>query len=152
MFTLCNCHKFCNMQQYDDVITWKYLRHYWPFVRGIQQSPAWAWGRWCFLWCQPQLAAEETVDLPVIWDTMMLMWCHCDANGQYARRWSCLEIFIYGLKKVSYENWWCFLWCQPEQAVEHTVDVFVAMAISDLKLKRNSFNAIMKIVWECDLI
>ena len=34
---------FMNMVQYnedqDDVIKWKYFPHYWPFVRGIHQSP-----------------------------------------------------------------------------------------------------------------
>ena len=24
---------------HDDVIKWKYFPHYWPFVRGIHQSP-----------------------------------------------------------------------------------------------------------------
>ena len=37
-------------------------------------------GVWCFLCCHPEQAAEQTVNLPVIWDTMMLMWHHCNAE------------------------------------------------------------------------
>ena len=36
----------------------------------------------CFLFCQSQQTVESAVKLMVIWDTMILMWCHCD--------WDCL--------------------------------------------------------------
>ena len=32
---------------------------------------------WCFLWCQPERAVEQTIKLPVIWEAMTLMWCRC---------------------------------------------------------------------------
>ena len=30
-----------------------------------------------FLWCSPEQAIGQTVELPVIWDTMISMWCYC---------------------------------------------------------------------------
>ena len=39
---------------------------------------------WCFLCCQPKQTLEPTIQLPVIWDTMMLMWwqgCWWPGNG-----------------------------------------------------------------------
>ena len=32
------------------------------------------------LCCHPEQAFEQTVNLPVIWDAMMLMWHHCNAE------------------------------------------------------------------------
>ena len=34
-------------------------------------------GLWCFPWCVPEITAEQFVELPVIWDAMMVMWRHC---------------------------------------------------------------------------
>ena len=31
-------------------------------------------GFWCFICCQPEQVVEQTVELPVIWDMMMLMY------------------------------------------------------------------------------
>ena len=31
---------------------------------------------WCFLWCVPEQMVEQTLELLVIWDAMMSMWCH----------------------------------------------------------------------------
>ena len=31
---------------------------------------------WCFLWCDPEQIVEQTIDIPVIWDTMTLAWRH----------------------------------------------------------------------------
>ena len=40
-------------------------------------------GLWCFLWCWPTpQMVEQTVKLPLIWDAIMLMWCHY--SGLYA--------------------------------------------------------------------
>ena len=40
---------------HDDVIKWKHYLRYWPFFRGIHQSPA---GFWCFLWFAPEQTVE----------------------------------------------------------------------------------------------
>ena len=39
----------------------------------------------CFFWCSPEKGVEQTVQLPVIWDTMMLMWRHGN-HGTYMER------------------------------------------------------------------
>ena len=33
---------------------------------------------WCFLWCWPEKAVEQTVDKVMIWDAITLIWCHCN--------------------------------------------------------------------------
>ena len=33
---------------------------------------------WSFLCCWPQQAVEQMMWLPLIWDAMILMWCHCN--------------------------------------------------------------------------
>ena len=33
---------------------------------------------WCFLWCVPKQTVEHTMYAPVIWDTTMSMWRHCN--------------------------------------------------------------------------
>ena len=40
---------------------------------------------WHFLCCWPELGVEQIVDLPVIWDAMMLMWCHCNKLSTYCQ-------------------------------------------------------------------
>ena len=35
---------------------------------------------WCFLCWRLKRAVEQIVNLPVIWDTMTLMWHHCNAE------------------------------------------------------------------------
>ena len=37
--------------------------------------------RWYFLWCYPEQAVEQTIDFPVIWDAMPLIWCHWNNYG-----------------------------------------------------------------------
>ena len=41
---------------HDDVIPWKHFPRYWPFERGIHQSPV------GFLWCKIKQTVEQTVD------------------------------------------------------------------------------------------
>ena len=79
------CISFCNVI-HDDVIKWKHLPCYWPFVRWIH--------RWntltiasdaellCFLWSGPGKTVEQTLETSVIWNAIALMvmslWCpHC---------------------------------------------------------------------------
>ena len=64
---------------HDDVIKWKNLPRYWPFVWGIHRSPVnsphkgqWR-GVWCFLWSAPEPTMEQTIETPVIWDAIALI-------------------------------------------------------------------------------
>ena len=51
------CHSVLMSQLHDDVIKWKHLTRYWPFVRGKFTGQRWVphtkasdAERWCFLW------------------------------------------------------------------------------------------------------
>ena len=35
---------------------------------------------WCYLWSMPEQKVEQTVEMPVIWDNMEVMWRHCNAD------------------------------------------------------------------------
>ena len=65
--------------KHDDVITWKHIPHYWPFVRGIHRPPmdsphkGWWLGVWCFLWSAPEQTVEQKIETPVIWDTIAVI-------------------------------------------------------------------------------
>ena len=52
-------------------MTWTYFPHYWPFVWRIHGSPHNGSVMWIFL---ISLIIAKSNQLPVIWDTMMLMW------------------------------------------------------------------------------
>ena len=64
---------------HDDVIKWKPCSRYWPFVRGIHWWPVKSphqhqWLElWCFLWSGHVPTVEQTMETPVIWDTMALI-------------------------------------------------------------------------------
>ena len=55
--------------------------HHWPFCVGtpllsggsLSQNASKA-ELWWFWWCEPEHTVEQTVDRPVIWDAMMLLW------------------------------------------------------------------------------
>ena len=53
-----------------------------PFVRGIHQSPVGSLHKasnaelWSFLWFASEQTVAQTIDTPVIWETITL-WCHC---------------------------------------------------------------------------
>ena len=79
----------CCIAVHDEVVTWKHFLHYWPFVRRIHQSlldstslldsPSIRWMMWsfdAFLCYMPERTVEHTVELPLIWNIMMLMWHH----------------------------------------------------------------------------
>ena len=70
------------------VLTGKTFPHYFPFVRGIHWfvSGIHQWvpltrGQWCgalmFSLLFAEKAADQSVELPVIWDVMKLAWDHC---------------------------------------------------------------------------
>ena len=64
---------------HDDVIKWKHFPHYWPFVKGthwsLVDSPH--KGQWrgalMFLWSAPEQTFEQTIEMPVIWDSITLI-------------------------------------------------------------------------------
>ena len=59
---------------HDDVIKWKHFPRYWPFVRGIHRwiplTKASDEKLWCFRWSPPEQTVEQTIETPVIWDTI----------------------------------------------------------------------------------
>ena len=68
--------------------TRKHFPSYWPLVKGSHQSPVHFPDQWpgfhgffvvVFL-CQPKQTTEKSDELPVIWDTMTIMWCHSKAD------------------------------------------------------------------------
>ena len=69
---------------HDDAITWKCFPRYWPFVRGIHRwlvvplTKARCMVLWCFVWYMPELMVEQTVELLVIWDAILIIWCPCN--------------------------------------------------------------------------
>ena len=73
----------------DDVIKWKHFPHYWPFVWGI---PGHRWiplikasdaELWCFLWSAPEQTVELTIEMPVIWDAIVLIITSLHHPGSY---------------------------------------------------------------------
>ena len=52
----------------DDIMTWKHIPHYWPFVRGIHQSPMISPDKGLIIQClfQPEQTVEPTAKLLVI--------------------------------------------------------------------------------------
>ena len=62
-----------------------------PFVRGIHRSPVDSPHKgpvmqtiWHFLCCKPEQAVEHIIQLPVIGDAEMLMWCHSNRFTEYS--------------------------------------------------------------------
>ena len=64
---------------------WKHFPNYWAFVRGIHRPPVDSphKGQWwraltfslMYVWTNDWVS---TGIVPVIWDAVMFMWCHCD--------------------------------------------------------------------------
>ena len=88
---------------YEDVMTWKGFAHYWSFVRGIRCSLVGSVEKrarnvmlWYFQCCKTEQAVQQSVELAVILDAMMVTWHHCD-------RYICSrEIWV----KVSLDDPW----------------------------------------------
>ena len=53
---------------------------------------------WCILCSYNEQTVEQTVDLSVIWDAMILIWCHCNGGGNNG-----LNTIIH----LRVRNWWC---------------------------------------------
>ena len=66
----------CNL---DDIIKWKHLPRYWPFVREIHRSPVDPLTKasdaklWRFIWFGPKQMVEQTMKTSVIWDAIALI-------------------------------------------------------------------------------
>ena len=88
---------------------WKHFPQYWPFVRVIHQwtkdstdkRPSNA-GLWCFLCCNMEQAVGHTVELPIIWCAMALMWCHIMRIFQ-PKHYEL--IFLNNISKVKLQIW-----------------------------------------------
>ena len=61
------------------LIKWKHFPHYWPIVGGttsnrwIPLTKASDTELWCFLWSAIEQMIEQTIKIPVIWDTIILI-------------------------------------------------------------------------------
>ena len=70
---------FIVIHSHDDVIKWKYLPRYWPFVRRTHRSLVDSLTKasdaelWCFLLSAPEQTVELTFETPVIWDAIALI-------------------------------------------------------------------------------
>ena len=72
------CMKFIKSWFHDDVIKWKHFPCYWPFVRGTHRSPVGSphKSQWCgalFFLSVPEQTADQTINMPAIWDTIVLI-------------------------------------------------------------------------------
>ena len=56
-----------------------------PVTGGFPSQRASNVDLWYFLCCQPEQSVEQTAEWLVIWDTKMLMWCHCSDNVDVKR-------------------------------------------------------------------
>ena len=67
------------LQEHDGVIKWKYFLIYWSVVREftghrwIPRTKASDADLWCFLWAAPEPTVEQTVETPVVWDSIALI-------------------------------------------------------------------------------
>ena len=48
-----------------------------PFKAGPPSQRATNVQLWCYLWCEHEKTVQQTMELPVIWGTMTLIWRHC---------------------------------------------------------------------------
>ena len=77
------------MFPFDDVIMWRDFvceestGHWWIPPQRVGNAVL-----WCLPCCQFEEAAEQTIKLPVIWDALALMWCHCSVLASTVTRWS----------------------------------------------------------------
>ena len=76
----------------DDVMKWKHFQCYWPLVGEIRWSPVGfplqrpITQLWNFLSSQPNQTVELTVEGPVIWDAMKLMWRRRNVQRNFVDR------------------------------------------------------------------
>ena len=88
---LLDCHSACEVTVKGMMINWKYFPRYWPFVRGIHQSPVnsphkdhWR-GALMFVlicaWINGWVNNGEAGDLT----PSSSLWRHCDGNGEIDR-------------------------------------------------------------------
>ena len=86
-FYLCKLKAKCFAcsRAHDDIIKWKHVLRYWPFVREpighrwITHTKTSDAELWCFLWSVPEQMVEQIVGTLVIWDAIVLimtsLWC-----------------------------------------------------------------------------
>ena len=74
-------------------------------------------GVWCFSWYHLEHADEQTVEFTAIWDTMALMWCHCNdilsvvhiRKSGYYMKITGYRVFSTIVTVACYHAWMCYL-------------------------------------------
>ena len=86
-----------NGMEHDDSMAWKHFRHYRPFVREIHQSLVESPHKrgsytdlWIFLSCKLNQAVEQTAKYRIMWNTITLIWHHCNEK----RAWWPTPLFL----------------------------------------------------------
>ena len=85
----------------DDVIMWRDFvceestGHWWIPPQRVSNAVL-----WCLPCCQFEEAAEQTIKLPVIWDALALMWCHCNVLASTVTRWSLYVRSVHTVKWI----------------------------------------------------
>ena len=82
---------------YDGVMAWDHFSNYWPFLMIIQRSAADSPHKELMMHdiniffdvILNKLFNKHSclVELPVIWDTLTLMWQHCNKWGSVTQKW-----------------------------------------------------------------
>ena len=81
--------KFCigtEERMHCAFITREHVLHYWPFEGNLPVTDGFRWPRARnagFRLCRCgrlKQAVEQAVELSVIWDTLTLLWCHCNTT------------------------------------------------------------------------
>ena len=116
---------------HDDVIKWKHFPRYWPFARGIHQSPVESPKKGqrrralVFFLCAPEQTAKQTIKTPVIWNTIALntaslQWMIMEANPSTAPvtvdgnehkkpLWYVIRLGFHIIGQVVLESYFCSL-------------------------------------------
>ena len=78
-----------------DVFAGKQFQHCRPFVKKFPSQ--WASNaELLFLWCEPEQDVEKTIQLPVVWNTMVLKWHHCNVYTlDLYRTWTTHELCVH---------------------------------------------------------
>ena len=146
---------------HDDVIKWKHVPLYWPFVRGIHRSPVNSphKGQWrgAFMfslicaWINRWVNNREAGDLRRYFAhyDVIVMGCR-GLHGDLEQQKSCSNfVFVYGFRKVRIRSALCFycvwllLFCDNKQTIWGALLLGRALLIGtlpyiDMKLKNSS--------------
>ena len=80
-----------------NVLKWKHCPRYRSFVTGIHRSPVVSPTKasdaelWCFLWSVPEQTVEQTIETPLIWDSIALIMTSLLFLGYILSRRMCVK-------------------------------------------------------------